>query len=314
MPSDARLGPNPLPVTLAAVGSGRPQPRRTGTRWEWFLWPAVLVSLALLVLPQANFIWLSFHADLGLGQTSDAVTGENYVRLLTDSFYLSAFWLTIYLSGIAAGFGLLVGFPAAYALARIGGWIASFLLSLILTTSLITVVVKLIGLDIILGSNGLVNQLILALGFTSSPIQMINNEFGVFIGLIQYTLPMTIVLLFGVVQTIPVSLEEAATILGATRARTYWEVILPSAKAGLLSSGLIAFNMNMGAFTSAVLLGGGRVRTIPVLIQQIIIQDTDYGKGAALSTTLVGFTFLINVAVAALSFASSRRPRGQYAD
>jgi len=297
----------------AAGGPPRSRRGRTGIRWEWFLWPSLLVSLVLLVVPQANFVWLSFHGDLGLGQVSAGLTAENYARILTDPFYLSAFWLTVYLSAMTVGFGLMVGFPAAYALARIGGWTASLLLSLILTTSLITVVVKLMGLNIILGSAGLINRAILALALTSSPIPMLNNEFGVFIGLVQYTLPMMIVLLFGVVQTIPVSLEEAAAILGATRAATYWQVILPNAKAGLLASGLIAFNMSMGAFTSAVLLGGGRVRTVPVLIQQAIIQDTDYGKGAALSTMLVGFVFLINVAVVAVSVESSRKRRWQRA-
>lgn len=64
-----------------------------------------------------------------------------------------------------------------------------------------------------------------------------------------------IVLLFVIVQTIPVSLEEASGILGATRAATWWQVVLPNAKTGVLSSGLVAFNMCMGAFTSAVLLG-----------------------------------------------------------
>jgi putative spermidine/putrescine transport system permease protein len=304
---------NPVRDDQAAAATNR-QPGRTGTRWEWFLWPAVLISFMLLVFPQANFIWLSLHADLGLGQVSDALTGENYLRLLTDPFYLNAFWLTLYLSVATAAFGLLVGFPAAYALARIGGWTASLLLSLILTTSLITVVVKLIGLNIILGASGLINQIVLGLSLSNSPIQMINNEFGVFIGLVQYTLPLMIVLLFGVVQTIPVSLEEAATILGATRAATYWQVILPNARAGLLSSGLIAFNMSMGAFTSAVLLGGGRVRTVPVLIQQTIIQETKYGEGAALSTTLVGLAFLINVAVIAYLFAGGRQRVGQRAD
>ncbi len=77
---------------------------------------------------------------------------ENYVRLITDPFYLHAFWVTMSLSVVSAGFGLVLGFPAAYALARIGGWTASAVLSLILTTSLITVVVKLMGLNIILGT------------------------------------------------------------------------------------------------------------------------------------------------------------------
>lgn len=254
--------------------------RRSGVHWEQFLWVALTISLALLVLPQANFIWLSFHADIGLGEVSDELTLENYARLFTDPFYLQAFWLTVYLSALSAGFALLLGFPTAYALARIGGWIATAVLSLVLTTSLITIVVKLMGLNIIL-----------------APLGMLNNQAGVFIGLAQYTLPLIIVLLFGVVQTIPVALEEAAAILGATRRATFWQVLLPNARPGLVSSGLIAFNMCMGAFTSPVLLGGGRVRTVPVLIQQTIIQDTNYARGAALSTVLVAFVFLLNLAV-----------------
>jgi putative spermidine/putrescine transport system permease protein len=263
--------------------------RRSSVHWERFLWVALTISLVLLVLPQANFIVLSFHADTGLGQVSDELTLENYVRLFIDPFYLHAFWLTVYLSALSAGSALLLGFPAAYALARIGGWIAPAILGLVLTTSLITIVVKLMGLNIILG-----------------PLGMLNNQAGVLIGLVQYTLPLIVVLLFGVVQTIPVALEEAAAILGATRRATFWRVLLPNARPGLVSSGLIAFNMCMGAFTSAVLLGGGRVRTVPVLIQQMIIQDTNYARGAALSTALVAFVFLLNLAVVAMISRSSR--------
>lgn len=300
MPPEAELTEQEFTPALPAATRRRRFAARPGiTRWEWFLWPSVLVSLVLLALPQAMFFWLSLHADLGLGQVSDTLTLHNYVHVLTDAFYRQSFWMTLYLSVAAAGTGLLLGFPAAYALARIGGWTASFLISLILTTSLVTVVVKLMGLNIILGSTGMVNRFLIALHLTDAPLQMLNNQFGVLIGLVQYILPMTIVLLFGVVQTIPVSLEEAAATLGASHAGTFRQVILPNAKAGLISAGLIAFNMSMGAFTSAVLLGGGRVRTIPVLVQQMIIQNTDYAEGAALSTVLVALVFLINVAIGA---------------
>ena len=308
MASELKLTARGVPP--AARPSGDPAPARTGRvgiRWDWFLVPAVFVSLMLLALPQGMFIWLSFHADLGLGQVSNALTIRTYVHILTDPFYRHAFWLTLYLSVAAAGFGLLLGFPTAYALARIGGWTASFLISLILTTSLVTVVVKLMGLDIILEPTGMINRALLWLGVVRSPVQLLNNQVGVLIGLVQYTLPMTIVLLFGVIQTIPVSLEEAAATLGASHAAIHRQVILPNAMPGMVSSGLIAFNMSMGAFTSAVLLGGGRVRTIPVLIQQIIIQNTDYAEGAALSTVLVVFVFVINLCVGAAFAARGRR-------
>lgn len=275
-------------------------------RWERFLWPAAALSFALLVLPQLGFVWLSFHQDLGLGQISDELTLANYWTVLTDPLYLGSIWLTIYLSVATVVVVMLVGFPTAYALARMPARLSTGILGLLLTTSLITVVIKLMGLNIILGSSGMVNNLLLYLGIVSSPLQFINNELGVLIGLVQYTLPLFIMLLFSVIQTIPLSLEEAAEVHGATRASLWRRIILPLAKPGLVAGALITFNMSMGAFTSAVLLGGGRVRTIPVLIQQTIIQSTEYGLGAALSTTLLVLVFLINVAV---GIWASRRVR-----
>jgi ABC-type spermidine/putrescine transport system permease subunit I len=65
----------------------------------------------------------------------------------------------------------------------------------------------------------------------------------------------------------------------------------------------------MGAFTSAVLLGGGRVKTIPVLIQEKMIQSTDYAMGAALSTTLLVLVFALNVGLALAALRARRRSR-----
>ena len=112
------------------------------------------------------------------------------------------------------------------------------------------------------------------------------NELGV-IGLVQYTLPLLILVLFGVVQTIPRYLE-AAEIHGARRATIFMRVVLPARGARLIGGGLLAFNMSMGAFTSPVALGGGHVLTMPVLIQQKVIQDSDYAMGAALATGAAG--------------------------
>lgn len=289
------------------TGSAHADPFRI--RWELFLWPAVALSLLLLILPQAGFVWLSFHADLSLGRVSDELTLVNYRSLLTDSFYLHSTWLTIYLSGLTVAIVLLVGFPTAYALARMPTWLATLLLGLLLTTSLITVVIKLMGLNIILGSSGMVNSLLIHLSLISSPIQFINSELGVLIGLVQYTLPLFVMMLFGVVQTIPRSLEQAAEIHGATPFSVWRRVIIPLCKPGLVGASLIVFNMSMGAFTSAVLLGGGRVQTMPVLIQQKIVQSSEYAMGATLATSLLILVFLINVAVGVWAGRSRRRGR-----
>jgi putative spermidine/putrescine transport system permease protein len=284
----------------AAAGESR-------VRWERLLiFPAVL-SFCLLVLPQAGFVWLSLHEDVGFGQVGDRLTLRNYATILSDPFFLSSIWLTIRLSAVATLIGLALAFPTAYALSRIGGAVARIALGLVLTTSLITIVVKLMGLNIVLGASGLINVGLLHLHVITSPLALVHNETGVLIGLVQYVLPILILLLFGVAQTIPVALEEAAAIHGATQAATFARVLLPLAKPGLLAGGLIAFNMSMGAFTSAVLLGGGRVKTMPVLIQEKIIGSTDYAMGAALSTVLLVLVFAVNVAVSLL-LTRMRRP------
>lgn len=278
-------------------------------RWELFLYPALFISFMLFAIPQASFIWMSFHRDLGLGQIKDGLTFYNYALILTDGFYLHSFWLTVYLAAMTAILSLLIGFPTAYMLSRMGRRWSNIFLVTILSTSLVTIVVKLLGLNIMLSSGGLINKGLLNLGMISTPMPMLHNELGVLIGLVYYTLPIVIIILFGVVQTVPTYLEEAARVHGATRAATHFFVVLPIVKLGLISAGLIAFNMSMGAFTSSVVLGGGHVRTVPVLIQQMIIFDTNYAQGAALSTILLVFVFALNVIVGFVVMSQRRRDR-----
>ncbi|MGD9767746.1 MAG: hypothetical protein AB7U62_08880, partial [Pseudolabrys sp.] len=122
----------------------------TRIRWERFLWLPSLLYFFLLLLPQGTFLELSLHADTGAGQVSDTRSLANYIGILSDPFFLRSIWQTFYLSLIATAISLAIAVPTAYALARIGGKLATISLSLILTTSLITVVIKLMGLSIFL--------------------------------------------------------------------------------------------------------------------------------------------------------------------
>lgn len=103
------------------------------------------------------------------------------------------------------------------------------------------------------------------------------------------------ILLYSVMLTIPRSLEEAAQNLGASRWRMHWRVILPLALPGIIASGLIGFNLCMGAFTSAALIGAGKILTLPVLIQRTVIFDTKYGMGATLAVVLLVTGLAVNL-------------------
>ncbi len=271
-----------------------------GTGWGWLIWPPLLVAALLLVLPQLGFIAMSLHPSLGYGQMGAAWTLANYVRVVTDPALIGAIGLTIWLSAAATAIGVVVGCPAAYLLARMHSRLASGFIVVLLATSFVTVVIKVLGLSLVLGREGIANHALLALHVISAPVQLINNDWGVLIGLVQYTLPVQVLLLIGVVQTVPLRLEEAAEINGASWLSMLRRVVWPLIRPGVVSAALVAFDMDMGAFTSAAMLGGGRVLTLPVLIERTIMVDVDYATGAALSTVLMVIVFALNLAVAPL--------------
>ncbi len=265
---------------------------------------ALLISVVLFLVPQVVFLRLSFFESLGMGLAGDTLTTVNYRAIFGDSFYLAVFLRTFELSAAAALIGLLLAYPAAYWLARLQSHAVRGLIVLLLISSFASIVVKVLGLTLILGSQGPFSTVLRWIGAESYAGALLNSNLAVVIGLVQYSLPLLVMLLFGVIQTIPRSFEEAAAVHGASDWRLFRRVLLPLSANGILTAGLIAFNMNMGAFTSAVLLGGGRVLTIPVLIQRKIILEVEYPTAAALAVILTLAVMALNIAAMALR----RRP------
>ncbi|MBL8653775.1 MAG: ABC transporter permease [Alphaproteobacteria bacterium] len=277
-------------------------------RWHWILLPSLLLSLGLLLASQIAFLRGGFFRDLRLGRMGTDFTLANYERFFTDPLYLDSLMLTVRLSLTVALLTLLVGFPIAYVLARLKSRWTLVLLAGIIAASFITIVIKVLGLIIIFSSGGFLNRFLMWTGIVSSPIAIVGNPGGVVIGLMHFTMGFSILLLYSVVQTIPRSLEEAAEIHGAPRWRVFARVILPLSLPGLVVTGLIVFNLCMGAFTSAALIGGGKVFTLPVLIQQTVINQTRYGMGATISAILMLATLAINgLSVLAMAKLDKRR-------
>ena len=264
-------------------------------RWDWLLVPSFVVSFVLLAGSQLTFLRGSLSADLGLGMLSPTMSLANYQALFTDEFYLNALWLTVKVSAIATFCTLLMSFPVAYVIARMRSRWAMLMLAGVVVSSFVTIVIKVYGLIVIFSADGGLNKLMLALGLVDKPYTIIGNATGVVIGLMQFTMGFAVLLLYSVVRTIPTSLEEAATVHGAGRFRVFWRVILPLSLPGVIVGALMMFNMCMGAFTSASLLGGGRVFTLPVLIQRSVIIETKYGMGATLAAVLLVAVVLINL-------------------
>lgn len=263
--------------------------------WSRFLWPSFALSMLLLGGTQVIFVRAGFYEDLGYGRVGEEFVLVNYVKVLTSAFYMKSLGLTFALSGVAVVLALICAYPVAYVIARMQSKWAMWLLAVIVVSSFITVVIKVLGLIIIFGNDGPLNTLLRSVGLVSDRISIIGSYSGVVIGLLHYVIGFLVLMLFSVVQTIPRSLEEAAEIHGASRWRVFLRVVIPLSLPGVISGTLIVFNLCMGAFVSAVLLGGGRVLTLPVLIQRSIVLDLEYGLGASLSVVLLVSVLGINL-------------------
>ncbi|WP_230534229.1 ABC transporter permease [Microvirga roseola] len=261
---------------------------------------ALAVSVVLFIVPQLFFVRQSFFESLAMGMMGDQLSFANYATILSDGFYIAVFVRTIVLSAIAALVALFIAYPTAYWLARLNSPVLRWLIILLLVSSFVSIVVKVLGLSMLLGSQGPFATFLrfVTLGWWSG--SLLHNELAVAIGLVQYSLPLLIMLLFGVVQTIPKSLEDAALVHGASDWSLLRRILLPLSLNGIVTAGLIAFNMNMGAFTSAVLLGGGNVLTVPVVIQRKIVLEVDYPVASALSVLLTTAVIVINLLLVAL--------------
>lgn len=270
------------------------------TRWGSLLVGPFVISAALLFGSQFVFLRQSLHRDLRFGQQDAAWTLSNFGQILTDPYYLHALWLTTYISLAVALACVVIGFPIARVLARQRSRWTVLLLSAIVLTSFITTVIQIFGLIIIFRADGPVNELLRFFGITQRPFEVIGTPLGVILGLVYASFGFAVMLMYGIVLTIPASLDEAAAVHGASRLRILLRVVLPLCAPGLIIAFLTIFNSCMGSFTSAALLGGGRVLTLPVLIQRTMLLDVKYGIAGALAGLLLLFVVVLNLASVAV--------------
>jgi putative spermidine/putrescine transport system permease protein len=243
-------------------------------RWHWFVLVPLALSLGLIVATQFAFLDKSFYKELGFGMTGPVVGLANYVSVLRSPLYRNVIETTFWLSAVATAGCILFAYPLAYRIARMSSRWSIVMLTAVLLASLVSVPIKVLGLIIIFGKDGGLNRMLMSMGVVDQPVTVLGNSVGVVVGLIAYSLAFAVLLLYSVIRTIPVALEEAAAIQGCGRWRVLWRVVLPLSMPGLTAVALTVFNLSMGAFASTVLMGGGRVLTLPVVIYQAVFTET----------------------------------------
>jgi putrescine transport system permease protein len=190
----------------------------------------------------------------------------NYAFLLTDDLYVSAYLYSIKVAAVSTLWCLIVGYPMAYAIARSPPtWRNVFLMLVILPfwTSFLLRVYAWIGL---LKNNGVINNVLIALGVIDEPITMMQTDFAVYIGIVYSYLPFMILPLYANLEKHDLTLLEAAEDLGAKPATAFLRVTLPLSIPGIVAGSLLVFIPAVGEFVIPSLLG----RTDQLMIGRVL--------------------------------------------
>ena len=205
---------------------------------------------------------------------------------------------------------LLLGYPTAYYMARTTSRLKQAMVIVILFQFLVSAVVRSYGWMVILGTNGLLNQLLLGLGLISEPLKLLNTEAAVIIGMIHLLIPYMILSLGGVLQSIDPNVEYAAYSLGASPMTTFRKVVFPLSTPGIISGCVLVFTMSMTSYVTPKLLGGSKFRMMATMVVQEINVNFDWGAASAISYILLAVILAVQVVVVLVTGRYMKRMGG----
>src|SRR6201984_2778996 len=178
--------------------------------------PLAALFVAFFVAPLVVLLALSLNADTAMATW----TAANYVKFFTDRFNYSILWDTLFLGLKATLVCLLFGYPIARICARASARWQSVLVFLVFLPILTSVVVRTFAWIVILGRQGILNQVALGLGLTHEPLRLLYTEPGVIMVLAQVQMPLMVLPILTVLTKLDPNLADASQVLGARECGT----------------------------------------------------------------------------------------------
>ena len=194
---------------------------------------------------------------------------DNYAFLFTDALYISSYLYSLKVAAVSTLCCLLIGYPMAYAIAHAGSTWRNVLLMMIVLpfwTSFLLRVYAWIGL---LKNNGVINNTLMYFGIIHEPLQLLQTDFAVYIGIVYSYLPFMILPLYANLEKHDNTLLEAAADLGANPVTAFLRITLPQSLAGMIAGSLLVFIPAVGEYVVPSLLG----RTDQLMIGRVLSDE-----------------------------------------
>jgi spermidine/putrescine transport system permease protein len=262
--------------------------------------PAVLWLGALIILPHIDLAVLSFQERVGPRQYAASLA--QYKTFFADPLYWHVFMRTALMSVLATFLTLVLAFPIAWVIAKLAqGRSSSLLFILCLVPFWVSETVRTLGWMILLRESGVLPSLLMKLGITAVPVELLYHDATIMVGLVYTSLLFMLIPLISSLESLDTSLIEAAYDLGASGLAVLRTIVIPHAAPGITAGCVIVFMLTLGSYLTPTLLGGKSSQWFTEQIYTQFIVRFNWNQGAAFGFLLLALsTALVMMGLSAL--------------
>ncbi|MCU1718055.1 ABC transporter permease subunit [Pseudomonas sp. 5P_3.1_Bac2] len=264
-----------------------------------FLWLFLFFMLPFFIVLKISFA----EADVAIPPYTEIYTWAenkltllinlgNYIFLSEDDLYLAAYLGSLKIATVSTLLCLVIGFPMAYAIARAPKDKQMVFLLLIMMPTWTAILIRVYAWMGILSNNGLLNGFLMWLGLINEPLQILNTNLAVYIGIVYSYLPFMVLPLYANLVKHDESLLEAASDLGSSTFNSFWKITVPLAKNGIIAGCMLVFIPVVGEFVIPELLGGPETLMIGKVMWQEFFNNRDWPVASALAVVMLAILII----------------------
>jgi spermidine/putrescine transport system permease protein len=272
---------------------------RKDVRNRWYLIaPSLVLIMAAAIGPLFIMAVYSVLAKGDFGGVTYSLSTDAWVSVILErdifddtlSFadaHMIIFWRSVTLAGYTTILTLIFGFPTAYFITtrperQRDIWL--FLVTIPFWTNLL---IRTFAIQELIRRDGIVNNFLQWLHIIDQPIQMLDTDFAIAIGMVYVYLPLMVLPIYASMEKLDFRMVEAGYDLYAGRLAVLRRIIIPLVKPGVIAGSILVFIPAIGAYVTPALLGGGKKMMVSNLISLQFGQGRNWPLGAALSITLM---------------------------
>ncbi len=240
-----------------------------------------LADMARAIPPYTDLVtWVDGKLDISLNLA-------NFLQLLDDPLYIEAYLQSLQVAAISTFFCLLIGYPMAWAVAHSKPSTRNILLLLVILPSWTSFLIRVYAWMGILKNNGVLNNFLMWLGVIDQPLVILHTNLAVYIGVVYAYLPFMILPIYTALTRLDYSLVEASLDLGARPLKTFFQVIVPLTKGGIIAGSMLVFIPAVGEYVIPELLGGPDSIMIGRILWQEFFNNRDWPVASAVAVVML---------------------------